>query len=276
MGRACSRPKEGFEDRSWWAVLSETFTRLGDQVEDLGDGRLRFGADPGAAPSTANVAPFTTPLPAWAAAAPAPDPGARLAAPSRLDEAVRIPAPSPLATSAGPGAPLGRFRCGDLIHRLLERLPDIAPIDRPDAARRMLSRERDLDDAQRTEMIDAAFAVLDDPVFAPVFGTGSRAEVALTGAAAELPPGLVISGRMDRLVITPDRVLVVDYKTNRPAPSHVEDADPAYILQLAAYRAVLRRLYPDRAVEAALVWTDGPRLMAVPPALMDAALAAAR
>ncbi len=73
---------------------------------------------------------------------------------------------------------------------------------------------------------------------------------------------------MDRLVVTPDRVLVIDYKTNRPAPARIEDADPAYVLQLAVYAAVLRQLYPDRAVEAALVWTDGPRLMALSPRLL--------
>ena len=109
-----------------------------------------------------------------------------------------------------------------------------------------------------------------------MFGPGSRAEVALSGSAPALPPGVAVSGRIDRLVITPERVLVVDYKTNRPAPDRIEDADPAYGLQLAVYVAVLRRLYPDRPVEAALVWTDGPRLMAVPQALMDAALKAAR
>ena len=125
-------------------------------------------------------------------------------------------------------------------------------------------------------MITAAFAVLGDDRFAPVFGPGSRAEVALAGTAPGLPPGVSVSGRMDRLVITPERVLVVDYKTNRPAPDAVAGADPAYILQLAVYVSVLRQLYPDRPVEAALVWTDGPRLMAVPRELMDAALMATR
>jgi len=118
-------------------------------------------------------------------------------------------------------------------------------------------------------MIAAAFSVLDDDRFAPVFGPGSRPEVALTGSVG----ATAVAGRMDRLVVTPDRVLVIDYKTNRPAPARIEDADPAYVLQLAVYAAVLRDLYPDRAVEAALVWTDGPRLMAVPRAMMDAALA---
>ena len=77
-------------------------------------------------------------------------------------------------------------------------------------------------------------------------------------------------------MVTPERVLVVDYKTNRPAPDRIEDADPAYVLQLAVYVAVLRRLYPDRPVEAALVWTDGPKLTPAPQGLMDAALKAAR
>ncbi len=121
-------------------------------------------------------------------------------------------------------------------------------------------------------MIAAAFRVLDDARFNAVFGPGSRAEIALTGGAEALRPGVVINGRIDRLVVTHERVLVVDYKTNRPAPDRIEDADPAYVAQMATYVAVLARLYPDRPVEAALVWTDGPKLMPVPQGLMDDAL----
>jgi len=273
MGRATRRPEDGFEAGSWWSVVAETFQRLADDeplnVRDIGDGVLRFGVDPETLAAGVPVRPAATAVPSWARTPPAPDNAARFASPSKMEEVTRIPAPSPLAVTAGPGAPLGRFRRGDLIHRLLERLPDIAPAERADAARRILSRERDLDEAARAEMIEAAFRLLDDERFAPVFGPGSRPEVALTGSVGSVP----ISGRMDRLVITPDRVLVVDYKTNRPAPDRIEDADPAYVLQMAVYASVLARLYPDRTVEAALVWTDGPRLMPVPAALMQAALA---
>ena len=272
LGRACGNTRLGYDERSWWDVLTETFDRLGGAVRDVGDGVRRFGADPlTLSPDVASTAAGAG-APRWAAAAPTADATARYAAPSRMEGLVRLPAPSPLATTGGPGAPLGRFRRGDLIHRLLERLPDLAPGDRAAAATRMLSRERDLTDDQRAEMVAAAFAVLDDARFAPVFGPGSRAEAALAGSI----DGTAISGRIDRLVITPERVLVVDYKTNRPAPERIEAADPAYVLQLALYVAVLTQLYPDRPVEAALVWTDGPRLMPVPPSLMDAALAATR
>jgi ATP-dependent helicase/nuclease subunit A len=274
MGRGVGNQKEGFEPGSWWSILTQTFDRLGEQVRDIGDDRLRFGHDPevlgrGSAP----VAAPATVVPDWARRAPPVDPSARYVSPSQAQGPARAAAPSPLAVaSGGEGTPLGRFRRGDLIHLLLERLPEIAPAARPDAARRLLARERGLSDDQRHEMTLAAFGVLDDPRFAPVFGPGSRAEVALVGSAPELAPGVSINGRIDRLVITPDRVLVVDYKTNRPAPDRIEDADPSYVAQMAVYVAVLRALYPDRPVEAALVWTDGPRLMAVPEAMMADAL----
>ena len=97
--------------------------------------------------------------------------------------------------------------------------------------------------------------------------------MALAGTAARLPPGLAISGRIDRLVVLPDRVLVADFKTNRPSPDRIEDADPAYLRQMAIYAAVLAEVFPQHAIEAALVWTDGPKLMAIPELLIDQTLA---
>jgi ATP-dependent helicase/nuclease subunit A len=65
-------------------------------------------------------------------------------------------------------------------------------------------------------------------------------------------------------------VLVVDYKTNRPPPAEVHQVADAYLYQLAAYRLALREIYPGKLVRAALLWTDGPRLMEVPPDVLDA------
>jgi ATP-dependent helicase/nuclease subunit A len=230
---------------------------------------LRYGDDP--APGLAFGAASTKPgpLPGWATRlAPAEPAAARFAAPSRLGEEARGPAPSPLARSQG----LGRYRRGEIIHRLLQLLPDVAPDERTVAAGRLLARERDLDDEQRAEMAAAALAVLGDERFAAVFGPGSRAEIALAGAASRLPPGLAVSGRVDRLLVEDRRVLVADFKTNRPAPATVEAADPAYIRQMAVYWALLSEIFPGRAVEAALIWTDGPKLMPIPENLMLRAL----
>jgi ATP-dependent helicase/nuclease subunit A len=204
-------------------------------------------------------------LPGWTQGlAAAATPAERRASPSHLGDDEPGPAPSPLAAVGG----LGRYRRGDLIHRLLQVLPDLPAERRAEAAARLLARERDLGDAQRHEMAAAALAVLGDARFAAVFGPGSRPEIPVVGEAA----GLAISGRVDRLLVEAERVLVVDFKTNRPAPATIEAADPAYVRQMAVYVAVLAEVFPGRAIEAALIWTDGPALMPVPRALMAQAM----
>jgi ATP-dependent helicase/nuclease subunit A len=42
---------------------------------------------------------------------------------------------------------------------------------------------------------------------------------------------------------------------------------------MAAYRAILGEIHPDREIACALLWTDGPRLMELPPDLLEGALA---
>jgi ATP-dependent helicase/nuclease subunit A len=263
--------------KGWWGAIREALDHADvsadvREVESAGLFFRRYGPDPLRRPPETAKAREAAPLPAWAATSPPPEAFARYASPSELGQGAAGPAPSPLAEAQG----LGRFRRGDLIHRLLQILPDLAPSEREPGARALLARERDLADVQRAEMTAAALSVLDDRRFTEVFGPGSRAEVAVAGTAAALPPGLRISGRIDRLVVLPERVLVVDFKTNRPAPARIEDADPAYLRQMALYAGVLADVFPGRRIEAALVWTDGPRLMPVPENLMAQTLAELR
>jgi len=257
-----------FFERSWRDYVERAFERLdthGFSLSDGAEGR-RYGADPLPAPAAEASDATATDLPAFVRT-PAPrERSPRSASPTVLADFEAGAAPSPLAVAGG----LGRYRRGEIIHRLLERLPDVAPEDRSAAAAASLGRERDLTEAQRMEMAAAALAVLEDERFSAVFGPGSQAEVGIAGRPREL--GVTVAGRIDRLVVATDRILIVDFKTNRPAPARIEAADAGYVLQLALYVAVLRETYPGRPVEAALVWTDGPRLMPVPKAMMDASL----
>ncbi len=180
-------------------------------------------------------------------------------------------APSPLQATGQ----LGRYRRGNLIHKLFEILPEIAPAARDEVAARYLLRQADLTEDQRDEMRGAVMTVLEDARFAEAFGPLSRPEVALAGQIALNGRGeaLMLSGRIDRLVITPDRVLIIDYKSNRPAPDRAENAAIAYQRQMAGYVALLRQIYPDRTVESALLWTDGPKLTPLSDALVNLRLA---
>ena len=66
-------------------------------------------------------------------------------------------------------------------------------------------------------------------------------------------------------------MLIVDYKTVRPPPATEDAVPPLYLRQLATYRAALARIYPDRRIDCALLWTEGPRLMPISPAIACAA-----
>jgi ATP-dependent helicase/nuclease subunit A len=115
--------------------------------------------------------------------------------------------------------------------------------------------------------------VLDNAGFHELFASGSRAEVPIVGMldlGGEMVP---IAGQVDRLSVTQDAVLIGDFKTNRPPPGRIEEVPSSYVRQLALYRAVLRKLYPDRPVRAALIWTEAPDLMEVSAEALDRALA---
>ena len=140
-------------------------------------------------------------------------------------------------------------------------------------ARRYLgARAADLCEAEREALLAEVMGVLEHPGFAPVFAPGSRAEAPVAGRISIGGEIVPVSGQVDRLAVTPGAVFIVDFKTDREPPSEPEDVPTAYVAQLAAYRAVLAALYPERAVRAALLWTAAPSIMPLPARLLDRAL----
>ena len=200
------------------------------------------------------------PLPDWVRTPPPPEPAPpKPLAPSR-GEGEEPPVRSPLSDDGE-----ARFLRGRLIHRLLETLPELAPDKRAEAALRYLGNPaHGLDEEKRQEIADETLRVMEHPDFAAIFGPGSHAEVAIAGVMGDH----VISGQVDRLLVGPDKILVIDYKTNRPPPARVEEVSALYLAQMAAYRAALSRIYPGRAVECALLWTDSGVLMPLPEHLL--------
>lgn len=200
-------------------------------------------------------------LPVWARQRPGLEPTPpRPLAPSRPSE------PEPATRS-----PLGedhgyRFKRGNIIHALLQTLPDLPPNDQEGAARSYLSNaSHSLSEKQQDEIAAETLRILKDDEFAEVFAPGSQAEVPIVGEVA----GRVISAQVDRLLVTDDEVVVIDYKTNRPPPRTVKKVPTIYINQMKAYRQALQLIYPDRVVRCVLLWTDTPKLMEIPQNMLD-------
>ena len=122
-------------------------------------------------------------------------------------------------------------------------------------------------------IVAEALAVLRHPTFAALFGPDARAEVPIV---ALIPPrdgerSLRITGQIDRLAVIGDEILIVDYKTNRPPPAGADGVAQSYLLQLAAYRLAVTQIFHNSRVRAAILWTDGARIVEIPDQLLDRA-----
>ncbi len=198
-------------------------------------------------------------LPRWAHTAAGPEARPpRPLAPSALGVADSVADPPPSADLRQAA------ERGILLHALFERLPGVPPHERRAAALAWVARAAAISAARRKEIVDHALSVIGDPAFGAIFSPDALAEAPLAGVVG----GQVIAGTADRLLVTPHQVLVVDFKTGRRVPQGIDRLPQAHVAQMAAYVAVLEGLFPDRPVRAALLYTSGPRLFAVPPAVL--------
>ncbi|OYX71964.1 MAG: double-strand break repair helicase AddA [Rhizobiales bacterium 32-66-11] len=221
------------------------------------------GARGAAAPASVHTAPVHTP----------PVTAAPLRPSHAEEQAPRPAAPGPRpALESGGLDPILR---GDLIHRLLAGLAGLEPAMRRDAAHQLLRHVASALPAETHDVLAAeALGVLDHAGLAELFGAGSVAEVPIVGRWMAAGDRLVsVSGRIDRLAVWPDRILLADFKTDFMPPRVREEIGGAYVSQLAIYGEVLRRTFPGRAVEAMVVYTRGPVVHSLTPETLAAALA---
>jgi ATP-dependent helicase/nuclease subunit A len=218
-----------------------------------------------ASPPATPTAPAASPP----APAPAPDwldraaPESPRAAPPLRPSGLLPAAPDGAPALTGAGSPAALR--GRLLHRLFERLGGVPAPGRAAHARRLLgSMAPAMDPAERDALADEALGAIALDSVEPLFGPEALAEVALAGRVRDT----LVEGRVDRLLVEPGRVRLIEFKTGARAPRRADDVHPAHLAQVAAYWAVARLVWPGRAVEAGLLYTSAPRYIAVPPATL--------
>lgn len=182
---------------------------------------------------------------------------------------------SPVLGEAETSAPGSRkaLERGTIIHALLQHLPEIGEGERRAVARTYLDRAASgWSEEERRSIVSSVFSVLEEPGFGHVLAAGSRAEIGVMGEIELGGRRYAVSGKIDRLAVHAGEVLIVDYKTNRPAPRGPEAVPPAYVGQLALYRRLVGPLFPEKVVRTALLFTETPELIEIGPEMLDAAL----
>ncbi|MDR3527004.1 MAG: double-strand break repair helicase AddA [Rhizomicrobium sp.] len=250
--------KRGTKPGSWHMLAQQAAAALGVPRED---GAVIFGeAALETVGKTDKAAPEAVAIPTWASTAAVNEEATPwLIRPSQAAGMDEPPSPSPLGSGS-------RIERGLLVHAMLARLPEVPAAQRATIAARFLAA-RDVEAPEA--MIAQTLAVLSHPAFGAAFGPGSRAEVSLVADLPEIGPTARVHGRVDRLTVTADAVLIVDFKTGKPIAQE-SDVPRLYATQMALYRAAAKRIFPEKRVSCALVWTEGPLLLPLSDALLDA------
>ncbi len=263
---------------SWFSTIAEgaertDLTRKEIEIDGVGTAlRLSWGDWPTGAPAAAPLAERVVRLPAWARELPPPPPERR-----RPVAATSLGGAKVIGARTEDADPEAAMLRGTRLHLLLEHLPGTPAADWPGLARAALSgAEGGLpDDEELADLLAEVTAVAGAPdlalVMDPPPGATVLREVALT---APLPGIGTLHGTVDRLIVTPGEVMAIDYKSNAIVPAEPEATPEGILRQMAAYRAALRMIYPDRALRCAILWTAARRLMFLPDAALDRCLPA--
>jgi ATP-dependent helicase/nuclease subunit A len=266
---------------SWHGRINAAMTALGATAGATGEGATAGGATAGGLPmrriAHGDWPADAPPPPAVAAAARtgAPPDWLELPVPplpeARL--AIRPSALRPDLSGDPPAAGDGRAY-GTWLHLLLDHLPDWPAADWGGIATDLLEAGEpdarpDPDTAAR--LLADARRILTDPDLAALLSLPALREAEVAGRPAALG-GRAVEGRIDRLIVTPDRVVVIDYKSHAHPPARPGDVPPDILAQMGAYGAVIAEAYPGRTVDLQILWTATGRVMDLPCDIVRAAL----
>jgi len=154
-------------------------------------------------------------------------------------------------------------REGVALHALLQHLVPIAPELRDSVGLKALGVLLPDSAPEYQALLDKALGILRRQDLQRIFGANSRAELPIAAALMQDGREHHLSGRIDRLVVEANAVLIVDYKSDAAAPISPLQVPRAYLTQLALYALVAGQLFPDVVVEAAILWTGPETLMKI-------------
>jgi ATP-dependent helicase/nuclease subunit A len=164
-----------------------------------------------------------------------------------------------------------RFARGLIVHKILQHLTSYPMEEQSTALRAMLSYpEFGLAEKDQITLYDELNRLITNPDTQFIFNTAGYNEVSVTGSVFYDNKEFAVIGTIDRLVFHDNVWWVIDYKTNRPPAKTPAEVPDAYLFQLASYRALIQKLYPDRTVQGALLWTFNNTVMPLPDAQLNA------
>jgi ATP-dependent helicase/nuclease subunit A len=167
-----------------------------------------------------------------------------------------------------------RFARGLIVHKILQHLTHYPADQQEQALGHMLAyREFDLPAVEQQKLHHDILSILQHPDCAFIWSQRGHNEVSVTGEIQYRGQDFAVVGVIDRLIFHNGSWWIIDYKTNRTPASTWDQVPDSYIFQIASYRALIQKLYPDHPVHGVLVWTSQGGLMRLPDERLDQMIA---
>ena len=206
-----------------------------------------------------------TSLPSWAKALPEEEkPSILTLSPSNLGGS-KVLATEDHSEAKGDDA----LKKGLAIHLLLEHLPTYPKKYWERRGLQLLAlKYPEISPEDSQEWVANSITVLEKPNLQFLFETTGTTleEVPITAEIPELD-NKAIFGYIDRLVIADDYVLAIDFKTNRLVPTDVNQTPEGLLRQMGAYHRSLEKIYPQKKIGTAILWTQTGELIKLPEEL---------
>ncbi|WP_415182368.1 double-strand break repair helicase AddA [Phaeovulum sp.] len=271
----CAAGDVGEGPDSWYTLIAAGMEKAGAVALDNAPAaiaafgtvqRLGHGDWPSNGVAAESATEGTAQLPIWAGQRPPmPVVPEKALSPSDLGGAKALPGEAGLDEDAAK-------RRGRQLHLLLEHLPGWPEDQWTMIAESLLLTGEDAALSTEIEPVLAeAHRVLTAPEMKSFLAPDALAEVEVV-ARLEALGGQLIHGTIDRLLVRPDLVRVLDYKSNAVVPARPEDVPTGILRQMAAYHAAMVQIYPDRPIEVAVFWTATGVMMPLSSTRLDAAL----
>jgi ATP-dependent helicase/nuclease subunit A len=172
---------------------------------------------------------------------------------------------TPAQRLADPRDPEAARAEGIALHALLQHLTKVPQADWPAVSAKALAVLLPEQPQVHDGITLKAHSILTRLDLIHIFGPNSRAEVPVLAHGTRNGAPVIIAGRIDRLVVEPGRVLIVDYKSDAVVPATEKDVPAAYLSQIGLYAQIAGQLFPGHEVDAAILWTSLEMLMNLAP-----------
>ena len=152
---------------------------------------------------------------------------------------------------------------GTIVHLLLEKLPKSNSNDWQNIVPNLLKwAEIYVSEETQTRAYKQAENILKNPSFEFIFAPDVLAEVQFS-TIVESVGGIPIVGVIDRLVLSQDSALIIDFKTNQDVPSSIDEVPLGVLKQMGAYAASMQKVFPKKNIELGIIWTHSAELMKI-------------